>query len=105
MTPHFIPYLLTMSVVTYLVRAVPFVAFRKKVNNRFFRSFLYYIPYTVLAAMTFPAILYATSSCIPAIAGTAAALVLAYLGRGLVTVSLSACGTALVVEFLRTLIL
>lgn len=104
MTPHFILYLLIMSVVTYLVRAVPFVAFRRKVTNRFFRSFLYYVPYTVLAAMTFPAILYATSSMLPAALGTIAALILAYRGRGLVPVSLTACGVALVTELLMKLL-
>ena len=98
MTPYFFAYLLTMALVTYLVRAVPFMAFRRKVTNRVFRSFLYYVPYTVLAAMTFPAIFYVTSSMIPAVVGTVGALVLAYLGRGLVTVSLSACGLALVTE-------
>ena len=96
MTPHFFAYLFTMALVTYLVRAIPFAAFRKKVTNRFFRSFLYYVPYTVLAAMTFPAIFYVTSSVVPATVGTAGAVLLAYKGRGLVTVSLSACGLALV---------
>ncbi|MBO7631348.1 MAG: AzlD domain-containing protein [Lachnospiraceae bacterium] len=96
MTPNFVLYLLTMAIVTYLVRAVPFVAFRRKVTNRYVRSFLYYIPYTVLAAMTFPAILYVTASPLPALLGTIAALFLAYRGRGLVTVSLAACGVALI---------
>ncbi|MBO4280328.1 MAG: AzlD domain-containing protein [Lachnospiraceae bacterium] len=92
---RFFVYLLTMALVTYLVRAVPFTLFRRKVTNRFIRSFLYYIPYTVLAAMTFPAIFYVTASPVPAILGTLTALALAYRGRGLVTVSLSACGMAL----------
>lgn len=96
MTPNFVLYLLTMAIVTYLVRAVPFVAFRRKVTNRYVRSFLYYIPYTVLAAMTLPAILYVTASPLPALLGTIAALFLAYRGRGLVTVSLAACGVALI---------
>ena len=54
----FLPYLLVMAGVTYLIRALPFVLVNKKIENRFLNSFLYYIPYTVLAAMTFPAILY-----------------------------------------------
>ena len=50
-------YLLIMFAVTYLVRVLPLVVFRKKITNRFVRSFLAYIPYAVLAAMTFPAVL------------------------------------------------
>ena len=96
----FIIYLLVMSLITYLLRAVPFMAFRRKVRNRFFRSFLYYIPYTILAAMTFPAVLYATESMIPAALGTATALILAFRGKGMVTVSLSACAVALLSGFL-----
>ena len=92
---NFWRYLLTMALVTYLIRAVPFVAFRRKVTNRYVKSFLYYIPYTVLAAMTFPAIFYVIASPVPAVLGTLVALFLAYRGRGLVTVSLSACGAAL----------
>ena len=45
-----------MAGVTYLVRMLPMVIFRKKIKSRFIRSFLYYIPYAVLAAMTFPAV-------------------------------------------------
>ena len=54
----FVPYLIVMAGVTYLIRVIPFVLINKKIENRFINSFLYYIPYTVLSAMTFPAILY-----------------------------------------------
>ena len=84
-------YLLVMAGVTYLVRAIPFVAFQKKIENRFFRSFLAYVPYAVLTAMTFPAIFYSTGSEVSAIAGTIVAVVLAYFNRGLLTVALCAC--------------
>ena len=60
-------YLLSMFAVTYLVRVLPLVVFRKKITNRFVRSFLAYIPYAVLAAMTFPAVFFAVD-CIPAAA-------------------------------------
>lgn len=96
----FLLYLLIMSFITYALRAVPFMAFRRKVRNRFFRSFLYYIPYTVLAAMTFPAVLYATNSVLPAALGTATAVVLSFRDKGMVTVSLSACAVALLTGFL-----
>ena len=45
-----------MALVTYLIRMAPFVAFRRQIQSRFLRSFLYYIPYAVLSAMTIPAI-------------------------------------------------
>ena len=48
-------YIAVMALVTYLIRMLPLVIFHKKIENRFIRSFLYYIPYAVLAAMTFPA--------------------------------------------------
>ncbi|MBQ6660583.1 MAG: AzlD domain-containing protein [Lachnospiraceae bacterium] len=91
---RFVLCLLVMAGVTYLVRAVPFVAFRRKVRNRFFRSFLYYVPYAVLTAMTVPAALFATESPVIAGCGLLTAGILAYRGRGLVIVSLSACAAA-----------
>ena len=90
-------YLLVMAGVTYLVRAIPFAVFNKKIENRFFHSFLAYVPYAVLTAMTFPAIFYSTGSEVSAAAGTVVAVVLAYFGRGLLTVALCACGVVFLV--------
>jgi len=83
-------YIIVMAGVTYLIRMVPFTFFRKKIKSRFFRSFLYYIPYAVLTAMTIPAIFYSTGSIVTAAAGTAVALILAYFGLPLIVVALSA---------------
>ncbi|MEE0772164.1 MAG: AzlD domain-containing protein [Anaerovoracaceae bacterium] len=96
----FLPYLITMAGVTYLIRVIPFVLINKKIENRFINSFLYYIPYTVLAAMTFPAILYATGSIVSAAAGLVAAVFLSYRGKGLLTVAVGACLTVLIVELM-----
>ena len=96
----FIPYLAVMAGVTYLVRAVPFLLINKKIENRFINSFLYYIPYTVLAAMTFPAILYATGSMISAAAGLIVAVLIAFRGKSLLTVAVGACAAVMVVELL-----
>ena len=83
-------YLLIMFAVTYLVRVLPLVVFRKKITNRFVRSFLAYIPYAVLAAMTFPAVFFAVD-CIPAAAaGGIAAVIVAFKGGSLFTVAASA---------------
>ena len=83
-------YLLIMFAVTYLVRVLPLVVFRKKITNRFVRSFLAYIPYAVLAAMTFPAVFFAVD-CVPAAAaGVIAAGIVAFKGGSLFTVAASA---------------
>jgi len=94
----FIPYLIVMAGVTYLVRVVPFTLINKKIENKFVNSFLYYIPYAVLSAMTFPAILYATGSTVSAAAGFIAAILIAYTGRGLLTVAVGACSAAFIAE-------
>lgn len=87
-------YIAVMAVTTYLIRMIPFTAFRKKIKNRFFRSFLYYIPYAVLSAMTLPAIFYSTGSLITAAVGTLAALILAFFNMPLIVVALSAAAAA-----------
>ena len=72
----FLPYLFTMALVTYLVRAVPLVLIKRKIENRFVLSFLYYMPYAVLSVMTVPAVFFVTNSIFSAAAGVLAALVL-----------------------------
>lgn len=90
-TEVFFFYLAVMAGVTYLIRAIPFVLCEKQIKNRFVRSFLEYIPYAVLGAMTFPQIFYSANGTIPAIAGTITGLVLSYCEQGLVTVALASC--------------
>lgn len=92
-------YIIVMALVTYLIRMIPFVFFRKKIKSRFFRSFLYYIPYAVLSAMTIPAIFYSTGSIITALVGTVAAAVLAYFGLPLIAVALTAAAAAFAAGF------
>ena len=81
---------LTMALVTYLIRMIPFVFFRKKIKSRFIKSLLYYIPYAVLSAMTFPAIFYSTGNLITATVGTSVAIVAALCKRSLVVVAIVA---------------
>lgn len=92
-------YIAVMAGVTYLIRMVPFTAFRKQIQSRFFRSFLYYVPYAVLSAMTIPAIFYSTANLTTAVVGTVVAVVLAYLDMPLIVVALSASAAALVAGF------
>lgn len=85
-----------MALMTYIIRVSPMVFFRKKIENVRVKSFLYYVPYTVLAAMTFPAIFSSTASQVGAIAGCIVAVVLAYLKKGLLIVALGAAATVFV---------
>ena len=87
---NFLIYLLVMFGVTYLIRVLPFLIFHKKIENKRIRSFLAYIPYTVLGAMTVPAVFYATGSLFTACAGVAAAFLAAYRGKGLFAVAVCA---------------
>ncbi|MBP3272216.1 MAG: AzlD domain-containing protein [Ruminococcus sp.] len=83
-------YIIVMAGVTYLIRALPFTVFRKKIRSRFLKSFLYYVPYAVLSAMTFPAIFYSTGNTVTAAAGTVTALLLAFFGLPLIAVASAA---------------
>lgn len=93
-------YIAVMAAVTYLIRMLPLTLIRRKITNRYIRSFLYYVPYATLSAMTFPAILTATGNVISAAIGFAAALVLAFRGKSLLTVAVFASATVLVCELI-----
>ncbi len=91
MREHFPLYLLCMAGVTYLLRALPMVLVKEKIKNKFILSFLYYIPYTVLAAMVVPAVFFATDNIACAAIGFAVAVIFAFFKKGLVTVASAAC--------------
>ena len=97
-TLSLLPYIAVMAVVTYLIRMLPLAFMRRKIKNRFLLSFLRYVPYAVLGAMTFPAILSSTGTLWSALAGLAVALLLAYREKSLLTVALAACAAALAVN-------
>ena len=97
---RFFIYLGIMAGVTYLVRMLPLVFFRKKIKSRFVRSFLYYIPYTVLTVMTVPGIFYSTGSLASAVVGAVIAVLLAVLGRSLLTVAAGSSLAVLIVEII-----
>lgn len=96
--PNFLLYLVVMAGVTYLVRMLPLVLVRKKIENRFIRSFLYYVPYSVLSVMTFPAVFFSTGNIVSAVVGTAVAVVLAYRKKSLIIVAASAALAVLICE-------
>ena len=98
MSNNIIIYIACMAGITFLIRALPLTLIRKEIKNKTLRSFLYYVPYVTLAVMTFPAILSATQSPIAAAVALVAAIVLAYFGRGLFFVAVSACVIVFVME-------
>lgn len=93
-------YIAVMAGVTYLIRMIPFTLFSRKIKSGFIQSVLYYIPYAVLSAMTFPSIFYSTDNTVTAIIGTIVAVVLAYFRLPLTVVALAACVSALISGYL-----
>ncbi len=91
-------YIAVMAIVTYLIRALPLTLIRKEIKSPFIRSFLYYVPYATLSAMTVPAIFMATRSVYSAAIGFAIALILAFFRRSLLTVAAGACVAVYVAE-------
>lgn len=100
MSSRLIKAMLVMAGVTYLLRAMPVVILRRKIKNIRLRSFLFYVPYAVLAAMTFPAILSSTRSAVSALCGLGAALVLGWQGKSLMMVAAAACAAVFLAELL-----
>lgn len=93
-------YIIVMALVTFIIRALPLTLIRGEIKSKRIRSFLYYVPYATLSAMTFPAILTATSDIRSAAAGLIVALVLALTRRGLLVVATGACLAVFIVESL-----
>ena len=98
-------YILTMAVTTYLSRVLPLTVFRKPIRSRFLKSFLHYVPYACLTAMTFPAILTSTDSVFSGAAALVVAVVLAFRGKSLLVVSVASCCAVFVTEQLIKFIL
>lgn len=92
--------ILLMALVTYLPRVIPMAVFRKELNSDSIKSFLYYVPYAVLASLTFPDIFSSTASLTTAIAGTLTALLLAYKEKSLVVVALFSMLAVFLTQFL-----
>ena len=93
-------YLAVRALVTYVLRALLFVIVKKKITNVYVRSFWEYIPYGVLAAMTFPAVFTSAGGVIPSLAGMTVALILAYRRKGLLTVAIGAVALAAIVTLI-----
>ena len=91
-------YIAVMSLVSFGVRALPLTLIRGQIENRFIRSFLYYVPYVTLAVMTFPAIVEATQVPLAGALALAVGAVLAWRGAGLFPVAVVCCLVVLAAE-------
>ena len=96
-------YIAAMALTTYLIRVLPLTLLRKPIKSRFLRSFLHYVTYACLTAMTFPAILSSTASIVSGAAALLVAVVLAYRGKSLLTVSLAASAAVMITEWIMVL--
>lgn len=102
-TPFFM-YLLVSAAITYLIRMVPLVFIKKKITNKVVLSFLHYIPFTVLAVMTVPAIFTSTSSVVSATLGFAVAILLALKDKSLLTVAAFSSLTVFIAEWIMNIL-
>ena len=97
-------YIFTMALTTYLIRVLPMTIFRKPITSRFLRSFLHYVPYACLTAMTFPAILSSTASILSGAAALVVAVILACRGKSLIVVAVASSAAVLLTEFIMNLL-
>ncbi len=93
-------YILIAAVVSLIIRALPTTLLRKKITNKFVRSFLYYVPYVTLAVMTFPAITQATKNPAAGYAALVVGILVAWFRKNLFETVIMCCMTVLVLEFL-----
>lgn len=97
-------YIFAMAMTTYLIRMLPLTLLRKPIRSLFIRSFLHYVPYACLTAMTFPAILTSTASLISGAAALVVAVILALRKKPLIVVAVAASAAVLITEFLLKLL-
>ena len=100
MTHNIYIYILIMAAVSYAIRVLPLTLIRKPLENQFLQSFLYYVPYVTLAAMTFPAILHATDSMWSGLAALIVGVLVAWFSGNLFFVAAAGCVVVFLVEML-----
>ena len=89
---NFVLSVVIMAVASYVPRVIPLVFCRKEIKSDFFKSVLFYMPYAVLGALTFPAIFYSTGNVYTALIGTSVALLMSYFNVNLAIVALVCVG-------------
>lgn len=110
---------LISALITYLLRAVPLLLMRKRLESPFLIALFKYMPFALLSAMIFPDIFNSTSditasastengstiALISAIMGFVVAMVLALKDKKLPVVAAAACSAAFIVERICTLLI
>lgn len=99
--------ILATATITYALRAVPMVLFRRPFSNPRLAAFLDALPYALLSAMIIPEIFYAVGDSaypgvprLPSVAGAVTALALGYAGKSLPSVALVATAVAYAAELI-----
>lgn len=93
-------YMGVMALTTYLIRMLPLTLFQKEIKNTYIKSFLYYVPYACLTAMTVPAIFYATSYVVSAAVGLLVAVILGWNNKSLPIVAFFSCLAVFLTELI-----
>lgn len=83
-----------MALTTYLIRMMPMLLLRKPIRSVWIQSFLYYVPYAVLSAMTFPAIWQQQLPLAACLCALLCALIAAWKGCSLIQVAAAAAVSA-----------
>lgn len=104
MSLYYLGGVLVMCICTYLPRMLPLTFFKKEITSPFIKSLLYYVPYAVLSALTFPSIFYATGNVFSAVVGCLVAIYFAYKEKGLVLVAILAMIAVYMTSAISTLI-
>ena len=91
--------LIILSIVTYMPRVIPLII-NKQIESNYIKSVLYYMPYCVLGAMTFPAVFYSTENILFSIIGTIMGIFLAYKGKSLIQVAMGSVAVIYVMNML-----
>ena len=96
--------LFVMAGITYLIRLLPLLFVRKRITNKFLKSFLYYVPYVVLSLLAFPDILLATHHLASGIAAASVCVILAYRNKNLILCMVGSVFAALLTELVIMLL-
>lgn len=85
---------------SFLPRMLPITFINKKIESKFIRSFLFYVPYAVLASITFPYVFYVSDNIYISLTGVGVAILLSLLNQKMVIVAM----VSVLVVFLLLLI-
>ena len=92
--------LTVMALTVYVIRVSPLLFLRKPIKNRWFRSFLYYVPYVTLSVLTFPAILTVTENPLCGLFALIVGVLISWFFGDLFAVSIACCITVFAAQFL-----